>query len=180
MPRYWRTLRVARVSRASAGSSHLCDVFRGSADLVRVSPAVQRRYGGLLDGWQRHRSWSDALEGPVRDEAGRGTVESVQGNPGGKLFYDASAGSRFGPNNAATKLVTAVALVKAAGLDSQAATSTLPISVIDGLTIPAEYRGYVAVALQKGLMLLDGNKFNASRPLTRIELAQALNAFINL
>jgi hypothetical protein len=115
----------------------------------------------------------------VRDQAGRGTVESVQSNPGGRLFYDAPPNGRFYPNYAASKLVTAVALVKAAGLDSQAATATLPIGVIDGLSIPAEYRGYVAVALQRGFTSLDGNRFNPTRPLTRIELAQSLNALVN-
>jgi serine protease AprX len=116
----------------------------------------------------------------VRSGTDRGTVESVQSNPGGKLFFDASIGGRFNPNNSATKLITAVAMVKAAGLDSQAATATLPLTVVDALTIPAEYRGYVAVALQRGLISLDGNKFNPSRSLTRIELAQALNSLVNL
>ena len=116
----------------------------------------------------------------VRSGTDRGTVESVQSNPGGKLFFDANPGGRFNPNNSATKLIAAVALVKAAGLDSQAATASLPVTVLDALTVPAEYRGYAAIAIQKGLLSLDGNKFNPSRSLTRIELAQALNSLVNL
>lgn len=116
----------------------------------------------------------------VRERAGRSSVESVQSDPSGRLFFDATTGGRFYPFNSATKLVAAVAFVKAADLDGLAASSTLPLSVADALAIPAEYRGYVAVALQKGFLTLDGNKFNSSRALTRIELARGLNALINL
>jgi hypothetical protein len=51
---------------------------------------------------------------------------------------------------------------------------TLPVTVTDAAQIPTEWRGYVAVALQKGLLSLDGNSFAPNRALTRIELAQAL------
>jgi len=51
---------------------------------------------------------------------------------------------------------------------------TLPITITDAAQIPNEWRGYVAVALQKGLLSLDGNSFAPNRSLTRIELAQAL------
>jgi serine protease AprX len=107
----------------------------------------------------------------VRDPYTRNAVESVQSNPGGKLIYDADSGSRFSPYNAATKLAVAIALVKAAKLDGAAASSTLPLSVTDAALIPAQWRGYVAVALQKGFLSLDGNQFNPSRAVTRVELA---------
>jgi hypothetical protein len=114
----------------------------------------------------------------VRDSASRSAVESVQSDPGGKLFFDASIGGRFNPDNVATKLITAVALVKAADLESQAATATLPLTITDAASIPADYRGYVAIALQKGLITLDVNRFNPSRAITRIELAQSMNSLI--
>jgi hypothetical protein len=114
----------------------------------------------------------------VSDLATRGVVESVQANPGGALFYDAAAGGRFYPNESATKLVTAVALVKAAGLDNAAATATLSPSVTDYLSIPSQWRGYVAVALQRGFLTLDGSQFNPNRAVTRLDLAKAVNAFI--
>lgn len=110
----------------------------------------------------------------VKDVATRNAVESVQTNPAGKLFYDAAAGGQFNPNGFATKLVTAVAMVKAAGLDGQAAASTLPANVVDGLTIPAQWRGYVAVALQRGFVSLDGSQFSPNRPITRLELTRAV------
>ena len=114
----------------------------------------------------------------VLDNGTRNAVESVQSNPGAALFYDANAGGRFYPNNSASKLVAAVALVKAAGLDSLAATAILPASVTDGLSIPSQWRGYVAVALQRGFLSLDGSRFDPSRSITRLDLARAVNALM--
>ncbi|HEX6126419.1 MAG TPA: S8 family serine peptidase [Pyrinomonadaceae bacterium] len=115
----------------------------------------------------------------VRDLYSRNSIESLQSNPGGALFIDAAPGGRFYPHANLSKLAAAIAFVKAAGLESQAATSTLPLTVVDTLTIPAQYRGYVAVALQRGFINLDGNAFNPSRSITRIELAKALNRLID-
>jgi hypothetical protein len=114
----------------------------------------------------------------VRDIYSRGVVESVQANPGGPLIVDAIAGGRFYPHSNVSKLVAAIAYVKAAGLESDAATASLPLNVSDAHTIPAQWRGYVAVALQRGFIKLDGSAFNPSRTVTRIELAQALNRLI--
>ena len=114
----------------------------------------------------------------VRDDYSRNLVESTQAFPSGSLFYDATAGRNFYPYNGATKLAAAIAFVRAAGLSSQAATASLPLTVSDGLSIPAAWRGYVAVALQRGFISLDGNAFNPSRSLTRIELATSLNTVV--
>ncbi|MET0752765.1 MAG: S8 family serine peptidase, partial [Pyrinomonadaceae bacterium] len=110
----------------------------------------------------------------IRDVTTRNIVESVQSFPNGKLFFDAPNGSAFRPDAFASKLVTAIALVKAAGLENLTSTTAIPLSVSDRNTIPAEWRGYVAVALQKGLMNLDGNAFNSNRAITQMELAQAV------
>ncbi len=115
----------------------------------------------------------------VRDRYGRNSVESVQSNPTGRLFIDAQNGGRFYPHNSASRLVAAIAFVKAANLESQAATAGLPLSVTDAEQIPFSLRGYVAVALQQGYLVLDsGNRFNPGRPLTRIELAHAIITLI--
>jgi hypothetical protein len=114
----------------------------------------------------------------VRDISTRSTVESVQSRPEGRLLFDASPGSRFYPSNNVTRLVAAVAYVRAAGLEGSAASATLPMTVADLGSIPTQYRGYVAVALQNGFMTLDGNRFNPSRSINRIELAQATNALV--
>jgi len=110
----------------------------------------------------------------VKNLTTRNAVESVQGNPSGKLIFDTSNGSAFRPNDAATRLVAVVALVKAADLESLVSTTTLPLSVSDSSLIPAQLKGYVAVALQKGFLMLDGNKFNPNHSLTRLELTKAI------
>jgi hypothetical protein len=114
----------------------------------------------------------------VRDITTRNAIESVQTSPNSKLFFDASAGGRFNPNDSATKLVAAVAYVKAAGLSSEAATASLPAGTADALLIPADWRGYVAVALRHGFLTLDGSNFNPGRAITRLELAKAMNAIV--
>jgi serine protease AprX len=117
---------------------------------------------------------NDHLYSDVLDLAGRNAVESVQSNPAGSLIFDAVPGGLFRPDESATRLVAAVALVKAAGLDSLAAASTLPINVTDAGTIPLQYRGYAAVALQKGWLSLSNNKFNPNNSITRLELTVGL------
>ena len=115
----------------------------------------------------------------VRDADSRNAVESAQASPSGSLFYDATLGRNFYPNNGATKLAAAIAFVKAAGLGSQAASTSLPLTVSDASSIPFAWRGYVAVALQRGFVSLDGNAFNSSRSLTRVELATSLNTLVS-
>ena len=122
---------------------------------------------------------SHSMYSDVHELAARNAVESVQSNPGGKLFYDAVPGGRFYPNERTTRLVAAIAFVKAAGLDASASSAVLPVSVGDASSIPTAWRGYVAVALQNGFLKLDGNQFNQSRSLTRLELAIALNKLVN-
>lgn len=114
----------------------------------------------------------------VRDRYTRSVVESVQANPNGKLMFDASSPGRFNPYSTTSKLAAAIAYVRAARLESAASASSLSPAITDSLTIPAEWRGYVAVALSRGFISLDGNRFNASRPITRLELATALNRII--
>jgi serine protease AprX len=113
----------------------------------------------------------------VFDLTTRAAVESVQSNPSGKLFFDVSSGDAFRPYDATTQLVAAVAFVKAAKLENSAATAVLPSTVKDSLSIPIQWRGYVAVALQKGFLSLDENgKFNPNHSLTRVELSKSLVA----
>jgi serine protease AprX len=148
--------------------------FRPDSTVSRFDMAEAFVRSGLVSQYVS----SNPLFTDVRDSYTRNAVESVQSNSNGRLFYDASAGGRFYPNNPTSRLVAAVALVKAANLDSVASASVLPITVIDAPTIPSQLRGYVAVALQRGMMTLDGNRFNPNRSLTRIELARAINSIV--
>lgn len=121
---------------------------------------------------------ADPMFVDVRSAYERNFIESAQANPGGKLFYDATSGGRFNPNDGATRLVSAVAFVRAAGFSAEAATSTLPGGIVDAGAIPAEWRGYVAVALRRGILTLDGNSFAPNRAISRIELARAVNSLL--
>lgn len=116
----------------------------------------------------------------VRDGYARGIVESVQSDSTGRLFYDSPPGGRFYPYTSVSRVVAAVALVRAAGLGSSAATAVLPATVADHSSIPAEYRGHVALALQHGFLSLDGGQFRPGRSLTRLELTYALNRIVGL
>lgn len=109
----------------------------------------------------------------VTDSVTRLFVESVQTAPNGSLFPDAT-GSQFKPNQAVTRITAAVALVRAAGLRSEAeARAGAPLALLDAGMIPNELRGYVSVAIAQGLMHSDA-LFRPLSPLTRGELAQAI------
>jgi S-layer homology domain len=115
------------------------------------------------------------------DRVMRNIVESVQSAPGGPLFTDASPGGCFRPNDRATRLTTAIALVRAAGLRSQAeslAGTSLPLT--DAYSIPSNLRGYVKVALDRGLMTADGNVFRPNDAMKRFELAKAMAGMARL
>lgn len=148
--------------------------FRPNADVSRFELAEALVRAGVVPQYMA----SAPMFTDVRDADSRNAVESSQSFPSGSLFYDATSGGKFYPHNGATKLLTAIALVKAAGLSSQAASASLPLKVSDSLSIPVAWRGYVAVALQRGFISLDGNAFNPSRSLTRLELATSLNTLI--
>jgi serine protease AprX len=117
----------------------------------------------------------------VRDVPTRLMVESVQAAPDGPLFYDAALGNRFRPDEPADRLTAVIALVRAAGLRSEAeakAGTALPFT--DANLIPAQYRGYVVVALTRGLFVADDATFRPTSALTRAELAHALVMLMGL
>ena len=89
----------------------------------------------------------------VRGNFSRLFVESVQAAPGGPMFVDVTAGGRFRPDDVVTRLTAAVALVRAAGLRSEAeARSGIPLQILDGQSIPGELRGYVSLAMSEDLL----------------------------
>lgn len=114
----------------------------------------------------------------VRDNLTMSFVESAQANPDGALFVDVAAGGRFRPNDNVTRLAAAVALVRAAGLRSEAEATFAPLSFLDASTIPADLRGYVSVAVSKGL-LSSGVLFQPQNSVSRSELAHAVAVIEN-
>jgi serine protease AprX len=110
----------------------------------------------------------------VRDRATMLFVESAQTNPGGALFPSANAGGPFQPDNAVDRLTAIIALVRAAGLRSQAESGTYTLSYVDAASIPASLKGYVAVAVQNGLIKIDGTTLNPQGTFSRLDLSHAL------
>ena len=111
----------------------------------------------------------------VRDNATMLFVESAQASPSGALFPSIAAGSNFQPDGTVDRLTAVVALVRAAGLKQQAESGTYTLPYTDALSIPASLRGYVAIAVQNGLIRPNGAAFNPSGAFTRIDLAHAMS-----
>jgi len=119
-----------------------------------------------------HSAYSD-----VRDAGTMLFVESAQASPGGALFIDVANGGTFRPLDNVNRLAAAIALVRAAGLRSEAESKAgILLSYTDALSIPSELRGYVSVAVSKGLLQAD-TAFRPQGILTRADLARA-NAVI--
>ncbi|GAC1397237.1 MAG: hypothetical protein NVSMB56_12240 [Pyrinomonadaceae bacterium] len=116
----------------------------------------------------------------VRDATTMLTVESVQAASNGALFPDATTGGTFRPLNSVDRLTAAVALVRAAGLRAEAEAKTnAPLTVTDAVSIPANLRGYVTVALVHGFLNANNSTFLPQDALTRAELAHAMVVLSN-
>ena len=111
-----------------------------------------------------------------------------------------ASGSSFNPTAIVSRLVLAVALVRALGQDAQAralANSTVTSGgqpLIDNAQIPGELRGYVQIALDKGLLeafpaevreiapgqfiALPGPRFEPNTTISRATLAIKVNIFV--
>ncbi len=102
-------------------------------------------------------------------------VESAQAAPNGALFTDVQSGGKFRPDDYATRLAAAIALVRAAGLQAEASAAAMRIlPVKDAAEIPASARGYVWVALERGLLVAEDGYFKAQSAITRAQLAHSL------
>ncbi|HMT07942.1 MAG TPA: S8 family serine peptidase [Pyrinomonadaceae bacterium] len=110
----------------------------------------------------------------------RTSIESIQSSSSGAIFYDAAPGGAFRPYSEVTRLTLAIAAVRAAGLESLAPQAQLSRKISDFALIPHQYRGHVALALHRGFLRLDGNSFRSTRPLTRLEMAVALDVLASL
>ncbi len=110
----------------------------------------------------------------VRDRATMLFVESAQAAPNGSLFPDASPGGPFQPDLSVDRLTAVIALVRGAGLRPQAESGTCTLTYTDAASIPSSLRGYVAVAVQNGLIRTSGTTFNPQGAFTRLDLSHAM------
>jgi serine protease AprX len=96
------------------------------------------------------------------------------------LFFDAPRGGQFRPDDRASRLTAAVVLVRAAGFQQEAdskAGAWLPYTDVGD--IPPAWRGYVQVAVARGLMGA-GTQFNPSGAFTRADLARAVATIVRI
>jgi serine protease AprX len=150
---------------APIGSRFRADFGVSRADLA-TAMVLSARVPQYLPGQSSYKD--------VHDASTMLFVESVQASPTGALFIDASKGGSFRPNDGVTRLAAAVALVRAAGLRSEAeAKAGTPLAFLDVSGISSELRGYVSVAVSKGLMQGDST-FRPNGAFTRADLAHAV------
>ncbi|HBB94754.1 MAG TPA: hypothetical protein DC054_05130 [Blastocatellia bacterium] len=144
--------------------------FRPAFGVTRASLAAALVQGARVPQYlPAQSSYTD-----VRDRATMVFVESAQASPNGSLFPSIAAGGPFQPDTTVDRLTAAVALVRAAGLRQQAETGNYPLTYVDAASIPASLRGYVAVAVQNGLIKSGNTYFNPQGSFTRLDLAHAL------
>jgi S-layer family protein len=111
----------------------------------------------------------------VRDRTTTLFVESAQASPTGSLFPGTKPGGPFQPDVTVDRLTAVVALVRAAGLRQQAETGSYTLTYLDTASIPSSLRGYVAVAVQNGLIRTNGANFYPQGSFTRVDLAHAMS-----
>jgi serine protease AprX len=111
----------------------------------------------------------------VRDGTTMLFVESAQASPTGSLFPGIKAGGPFQPDTTVDRLTAVVALVRAAGLRQQAESGAYTLNYLDATAIPTSLRGYVAVAVQNGLIKTNGVNFYPQGNFTRLDLAHAMS-----
>ena len=144
--------------------------FRPSSAITRTDFATALVLGGRVPQYLPAQSnYAD-----VRDRATMLFVESVQAAPAGPLFLNTTMGGNFQPDAAVDRLTAAVALVRAAGLRQQAESGTYALTYSDAASIPTSLRGYVAVAVQNGLIKTDGITFGPQTSFTRLDLSHAM------
>jgi hypothetical protein len=110
----------------------------------------------------------------VRDKSTMLFVESAQAAPSGALFPGTNQGGPFLPYSGVDRLTAVIALVRAAGLRQQAESGSYTLTYIDAGSIPAALRGYVAVAVQNGLIKTNSTSFNPQGSFTRLDLSHAM------
>jgi serine protease AprX len=144
--------------------------FRPSFGVTRADLATALVLGGRVPQYLPAQSnYPD-----VRDRATMLFVESAQASPNGALFPSIAAGSNFQPDATVDRLTAVVALVRAAGLRQQAESGTYALTYTDAASIPTDLRGYVAVAVQNGLIKASGTSFYPQASFTRLDLSHAM------
>ncbi|OLC53775.1 MAG: hypothetical protein AUH92_05275 [Acidobacteria bacterium 13_1_40CM_4_69_4] len=103
-------------------------------------------------------------------------VETVAGTQARRHLMDVTSGKSFQPNSNVDRLDFAVSAVRAAGREAEAqARAGTSLGLVDEDKIPSELRGFVAVALEQGLIdtysTSSGLKFDPNGSVPRLNAA---------
>jgi len=112
-------------------------------------------------------------------------VETVAGARARQVIVDPQNAKNFGPGHDVDRIDFTVALVRGAGLEAEAkARAGESLGLVDAKLIPSNLNGYVAVALERGLIdaiaTSDGFVFNPKDEVHRIEAARSLLRLLDL
>jgi serine protease AprX len=150
--------------------------FRPAFAVTRANLAATLVQGARVPQYlPAHSNYTD-----IRDKATMLFVESAQASPTGSLFPSINAGGAFQPDAPVDRLTAVVALVRAAGLRQQAESGSYTLTYLDAASIPASLRGYVAVAVQNGLIRTNGVNFYPQGSFTRVDLAHAMSSLATI
>jgi len=109
-------------------------------------------------------------------------VESVAGSRARLKVVDPKNSTNFGSDSDISRLDFTVALVRGAGLEAEAqARAGETLGLLDESKIPAALHGYVAVALERGLIDTEpGPMFNPKDDVPRVAAARFLLRLLEL
>lgn len=150
--------------------------FRPNFAVTRADMARAMVLGGRVPQYLPNQS----NYGDISDRATMLFVESAQASPNGALFPSIAAGGSFQPDAVVNRLTAVVALVRAAGLRQAAESGMYTLTCSDAASIPSSLRGYVAVAMNNGLIRTNGAAFNPQGSYTRLDLAHGMARMANL
>ncbi|HZG75946.1 MAG TPA: S-layer homology domain-containing protein [Paenibacillus sp.] len=175
----WALGSVAELTQRGIFNGYADGTFRPSRDVSRIETIVAAvRHMGLkaeAESLASQKSRLSALDSDLikREYAWAiGYVEAAEDN---NLLIDEKAALK--PGQAADRVWATTVLVRALGLERQAeAAMTFQLPFDDAKRIPAAYVGYVAVAVQYGLVSgYEDNTFRPERLVSRAELATLLD-----
>jgi hypothetical protein len=175
----WALGSVAELTQRGIFNGYSDGTFRPSRDVSRIETIVAAvRHMGLKSEAESIASQQSRLSALDSDLIKReyawaiGYVEAAEDND---LLLDEKAALM--PGKAADRAWATSVLVRALGLERQAeAAMTFALPFDDAKSIPAAYVGYVAVAVQYGLVSgYEDNTFRPERLVSRAELATLLD-----
>ncbi|HEY8203258.1 MAG TPA: S8 family serine peptidase [Pyrinomonadaceae bacterium] len=143
--------------------------FRPTFSITRADLATAMLLGGRVAQYMP----ASSMYSDVRDKTTMLAVESAQAAPNGALFPTITT-TTFLPDAPVDRLTAVVALVRAAGLRQQAESGTYTLTYTDAASIPVSLRGYVAIAVQNGLITTSGTAFDPAGTFTRLDLSHAM------